>query len=71
MINISMIPQEVLEKYNINYKEQNGYIFSCLTKGVCGLPQAGQIAHDALVQNLEPYVYLPSNKTLGLWTHGS
>ena len=36
-----------------------------------GLPQAGQISHDALVQYLEPYVYHPSNKTPGICTHNS
>ena len=33
------------------------------------LPQAGQIAHDALVKHLKPYGYRPSSKTLGIWTH--
>ena len=36
-----------------------------------GLPQAGRIKDDALVQNLEPYGYHPSNNTLGLWTYDS
>ena len=36
-----------------------------------GLPLAGKIAHDALVQHLEPYEYRPSRKTPGLWTHES
>ena len=34
-------------------------------------PQAGKIAHDSPVQNLAPYEYHPSNKTLALWTHDS
>ena len=50
-------------------KTHNGYIYARLTKGINGLPQAGQIAHDALVKHLEPYGYHPSSKTLGLWTH--
>ena len=32
-----------------------------------GLPQAGQIANDALVKHIEPYGYHPSIKTPGLW----
>ena len=40
-----------------------------LTKWIYGLPQAGRIAHDALVKRLEPYSYHPSIKTQGLWTH--
>ena len=36
-----------------------------------GLPQLGRIAHDALVQHLEPYGYHPSRKPPGLWTQDS
>ena len=32
-------------------------------------PQAGRIAHDALVKHLEPYGCHPSSKTPGLWKH--
>ena len=71
MIQISMIPQEVLGKYNLKEKLHNGYIFTRLMKGVYGLPQSGKISHDALVQHLEPYGYHPSRKTSELWTHGS
>ena len=69
MIHISMIPQELINKYNITDKVHNGYIFSQVTKGVYGLPQAGRIAHGTLVQNLAPYQYHPLNKTPGLCTH--
>ena len=48
---------------------QNGYVFVQVTKGVYGIPQAGRISHDALVRHLTPYVYHPSIKTPGLWTH--
>ena len=59
MINISMIPPKCVDKYNFKEKSHNGYIFTRLTKGVYGLPQAGQIAYDSLVQHLEPYGYRP------------
>ena len=36
-----------------------------------GIPQAGQISHDALVKHPEPYVYHTSIKNLGPWTHVS
>ena len=60
-----------VDKYNFKEKSHNGYIFTRLTKGVYGLPQAGQIAYDSLVQHLEPYGYRPSSKTPVLWTHKS
>ena len=33
-----------------------------------GLPQAGRISHDTLVQHLKPYVYHSSRSPPGLWT---
>ena len=43
MIQISMIPQYFLDKYNLKEKALNGYIFAQVTKGMYGPPQAGQI----------------------------
>ena len=71
MIQISMIPQEFLDKYNLKGKSHNGYIFARVNKGIYGLPQAVKIAHDSLVKHLEPYGYRISSKTMGLWTHES
>ena len=34
-----------------------------------GLPQAGQIVHNALVQDLAPYGYHQPRKIIGLCTH--
>ena len=50
-------------------KSHNGYIYTKVTKGIYGIPQAGRIAHDALVKHPEPYVYHPPRKPPGLWTH--
>ena len=67
-----MIPQEFVEKYNLQEKAHNGYIYARVTKGIYGPPpQSGQIEHCALVKYLEPYGYHPSRKNLGLWTHNS
>ena len=71
MIQISMIPQEFVDKFNLQEKLHNGYIYARVTKGMYGLPQAGRIAHDSLVKHLETYGYHPSRKPPGLWTHNS
>eukprot|EP00957_Ditylum_brightwellii_P060636 4604038-Ditylum_brightwellii.AAC.1 len=34
-----------------------------------GLPQAGQIAHDQLVNHLDKYGYCPVQHTSSLWQH--
>ena len=71
MIQISMIPQEFVGKYNVTEKAHNGYISAQVTKGMYGLPQAGRISHDALVKHLDPYGYHPSRKKRGPWKHKS
>ena len=55
MIHIAMIPQEFVDKYNLKGKSHNEYIFTRVTKGMYGTPQAGRISHDSLVKHLEPY----------------
>ena len=50
MINISMIPQKSVENNNLTEKSHNGYIYARGEKGMYGLPQSGQISHDALVK---------------------
>ena len=41
MIQISEIPQESLDLYNLKGKAHNGYIFERVTKGVYGIPHEG------------------------------
>ena len=53
----------------IKDKGHNGYISVRVTKGLYELRQAGRIAHDYLVQYLEPYGYHPSTKSPGIWMH--
>ena len=43
MIHISMIPQEIVEKYNLAEKAHNGYIYTRVKKVMYGLPQEGCI----------------------------
>ena len=71
VIQISIIPQEFVDKYNLKGKVHNGYIFTLVTKGMYVLPQAGRIVHDAIAKRLETYGYRPSRKPLRLWTHNS
>ena len=71
MIQIAMIPQEFVDKSNLQEKLHNGYIYARVTKGMYGIPQAGRIAHDSLLKHLYTYGYHPSRKPPGLWTHNS
>ena len=38
MLQISMIPQEFVDKYNLTEKSHHGYIFARVTKGIYGPP---------------------------------
>ena len=66
-----MISQELIIAYNIKEKLHNVYIFLRVTKVMYGLPQAGIIEHDALFQDLGPYIYHPSIKNPVIWNHDS
>ena len=69
MIQIVMIPQEFFDKYNLQEKAHNGYIYARVTKVMYGLPQSGWISNDTLVKQLEPYGYHPTRTPPALWTH--
>ena len=47
-----MVPQEILEKYNLTEKSHNGYIYAKVAKLMYGIPQAVWIAHDDLLKHL-------------------
>ena len=55
MIQLSMIPQEFEEKYNLAEKSHAGYIYARVTKGMYGPPQSGSIEHDTMLKHLELY----------------
>ena len=42
-IHLSVIPQEVIDKYNLTPYAYNGYIYFELGKGMYGLKQAGKL----------------------------
>ncbi|MBV5280410.1 MAG: hypothetical protein J0651_03970, partial [Actinobacteria bacterium] len=46
-----------------------GYLYVRIERGMYGLPHAGRIANDALIEYLEPYGYKPCALTPGLWKH--
>ena len=45
---ISLIPQEVIDEYNLMDKQINGFLYVRAEKGMYGLVQVGIIAHTAL-----------------------
>ena len=66
---LKIIPLEIIKEYNLFHFVHNDFIYIRIEKGMYGLPQAGEIAHDVLIQHLAPFGYHPNSHTPGLWIH--
>jgi hypothetical protein len=69
VINLSSLPQETIEKYDLIKLSQDGKVYIEIQKGMYGLPQAGILANELLQRNLAKDGYRPTQHTHGLWTH--
>jgi hypothetical protein len=52
VINLASLPQETIDKYDLNELAQDGKVYIEIQKGMCGLPQAGILANELLQRNL-------------------
>ena len=68
-IPIHLIPQEVMDQYNLSGMIHNGYVYCEINRGLYGLPQAGKLAHDKLKKHLIKFDFYPCKATPGLWRH--
>jgi hypothetical protein len=68
---IKLIPQEVIDQYNLLDLVSDGYIYIEIRKGMPGLKQAGRLANDRLQTHLKTFGYAPVPRTPSLWTHES
>jgi hypothetical protein len=59
VINVASLPQETIEKYNLNELAQDGKVYIEIQKGMYGLPQAGILANQLLQRNLAKDGYRP------------
>jgi hypothetical protein len=69
VINLASLPQETIEKYDLNELSQDGKVYIEIQKGMYGLPQAGTLANELLQRNLAKDGYRPTTHTHGLWMH--
>jgi hypothetical protein len=69
VINLALLPQETIEKYDLKELAQDGKVYIEIQKGMFGLPQAGIITNGLLQRNLAKDGYHPTTHTHGLWTH--
>jgi hypothetical protein len=66
---LSRCPEEIVQKYNLNALDVDGWVYIEIRKGMYGLKQAGLIANQLLRNRLEPFGYYPARHTPGLWLH--
>jgi hypothetical protein len=69
VFNLSSLPQETIEKYDLIELSQDGKVYIEIQKGMYGLPQADILANELLQRNLAKDGYRPTPHTHGLWTH--
>ena len=63
----NMIPDEVMEEYNVEqYLDSEGYAYVEITGAIYGLAQSGYLANQDLIKNLAKYDYYPSKRIPGL-----
>jgi hypothetical protein len=66
VINLASLPQETIEKYDLNELAQDGKVYIKIQKGMYGLPQAGILANELLQRNLAQDGYRPTTQSHGL-----
>jgi hypothetical protein len=66
---LSYLPEEIVQKYNLNALAVDGWVYIGIRKGMYGLKQAGLLTNQLLQTRLAPFGYYPARHTPGLWLH--
>jgi hypothetical protein len=69
VINLSSLPHETIDKYDLIELAQDGKVYIEIQKGMYVLPQAGILTNELLQRNLAKDGYRPAQHTHGLWKH--
>jgi hypothetical protein len=70
-IPLTIIPQDIIEKYDLKRLAVNSWVYLEIRKGVYGLKQAGLLANQLIQKRLKPFGYYPARHTPGLWLHNT
>ena len=68
---LKIIPQEIINHYQLQDLEENFWVYMNIVKGMPGLKQAARLANERLVHHLAPYGYAPVQHTPYLGKHES
>ena len=52
---LDIIPEEIIQQYNLRNLEHKGFVYMEIQKGMYGLPQAGKVANDKLKLHLAKF----------------
>jgi hypothetical protein len=66
---LSMIPDEIITKFNLREISVGGWVYLEIHKCTYGLKQAGLLVNQLLQQIMAHYGYYPARHTPGLWLH--
>jgi hypothetical protein len=69
VINLSSLPQEIIDEYGLLELAHDGRVYIEIQKGMYGLPQSGIIVNELLQRKLALDGYRPTKHTHGLWKH--
>jgi hypothetical protein len=56
---ISILPLDIIEKYDLTGLAVNGWVYMEIRKGMYGLKQAGLLANQLLQKSLKTFGYYP------------
>ena len=68
-ISEKQMSQKFIDKHNLQNKLENGYYYAEISKGIYGLPQAGLLAQEKLIQLLKQHGYSMMPNTPCLFKH--
>ena len=68
-IPLKIIPQQIIDEYDLTALAHNGYIYYQVDKGLYGLVQAGKLAYDQLLERLLKANFYPAPHAPGLFLH--
>ena len=69
IVKLKIIPQEIIDQYQLQDLEENGWVYMKIVKGMPGLKQEARLANEILVHHLAPYGYAPVQHTPYIWKH--
>ena len=63
---LDIIPEEIIQQYNLRNLAHKGFVYIEIQKVMYGIPQAGKISNDILKLHLDKFGYYPAPITPGL-----